>query len=60
MDMTVHTLKYNHKRRGFRKAIKEEPEKTPEPEQPKPKITEEIVNDHIKQNPEIVNKYLRN
>ena len=27
MDMIVHTLKYIHKRRGFCKAIKEEPEK---------------------------------
>ena len=49
MDMTVHTLKYIHKRRGFCKAIKAEPEKTPEPEQPKPKITEDIVNYYIKQ-----------
>ena len=41
MDMTVHTLKYIHKRHGFCKAdIKAEPEKpVPEPEQPKPKIT---------------------
>ena len=60
MDMTVHTLKYIHKRRGFCKAIKEEPEKTPEPVQPKPKITEYIVNDYIKQNPETVSDYLRN
>ena len=27
MDMTVHTLNSIHKRRGFCKAIKEEPEK---------------------------------
>ena len=61
MDMTVHNLKCIHKRRGFCKAIKSEPEKpVPEPEQPKPKITEDIVNDHIKQNPEIVSTYLRN
>ena len=61
MDMTVHTLKYSHKRRGFCKAIKSEPEKpVPEPEQPKPKITEDIVNDHIKQNPEIVSTCLGN
>ena len=62
MDLTVHTLKYTHKRRGFCKAVKSEPEKTPEPvpEQPKPKITEEIVNDYVKQNPEIVSTYLRN
>ena len=40
MDMTVHTLRYIYKRRGFCKATKAEPErKTPETEQPKPKIT---------------------
>ena len=64
MDMTVHTLKYIHKRRGFCKAVvkAEEPEKTPEPivqQKPKP-ITEDTVNDHIKQNPDIVTNYLRN
>ena len=64
MDMTVHTLKYIHKRRGFCKAgIKaEEPEKTPEPivqQKPKP-ITDDTVNDYIKQNPDIVTNYLRN
>ena len=50
MDMTQHTLKYIHKRRGFCKAVK-----TPEPEKPvpepvvqqNPKITEDIVNDYI-------------
>ena len=46
MDMTQHTLKYIHKRRGFCKAEKAQ-EKAPEPEQQKP-ITEDIVNDHIK------------
>ena len=54
--------KYIHKRRGFCKAVKAEPE-TPVPEpvvQPKPKITEDIVNDYIKQNPDIVSNYLRN
>ena len=63
MDMTVHTLKYIHKRRGFCKAVvKEEPEQTPEPvvQQPKPKITQDIVNDYIKENPDIVSNYLRN
>ena len=61
MDMTVHILKYIHKRRGFCKAIQSEPEKpVPEPEQPKPKITEDMVNDYIKRNPEIVSTYLRN
>jgi len=64
MDMTVHTLKYIHKRRGFCKAVvkAEEPEKTPEPivqQKPKP-ITEDTVNDYIKQNPDIVTNYLRN
>ena len=64
MDMTVHTLKYIHKRRGFCKAdVKaDEPEQTPEPiVQPKLKpITDETVNDYIKQNPDIVTNYLRN
>ena len=47
--MTVHTLKYIHKRRGFCKAVKEVPEQTPEPvlHQPKPKsITEDALNDY--------------
>ena len=64
MDMTVHTSKYIHQRRGFCKAgIKaEEPEKTPEPiVQPKKKIvTEAAVNEYIKDNPDIVSNYLRN
>ena len=66
MDMTVHTLKYIHKRRRFCKAVKAEPEARgsrappPEPEQPKPKITKDIVNYHIKQNPDIVSNRLRN
>ena len=63
MDMTQHTLKYIHKRRGFCKAVKTpEPEKTSEPVvQPKPHIiTEDAVNDYIKQNPDIVSNYLRN
>ena len=64
MDMTVHTLRYIHKRRGFCKAdIKAipEPEQTPEPVvQPKPKITEDAVNDYTKQNPDTVSNYLRN
>ena len=60
--MTQHTLKYIHKRRGCCKAVKTpEPEKTPEPVvQQKPKITEYIVNDHIKQNADIVSNHLRN
>ena len=66
MSMTVHTLKYIHKRRGFCKAAV----KAPEPEQsvpepvpvsvPKPKITEGIVNNYIEQNPDTVSNYLRN
>ena len=65
--MTVHTLKYIHKRRGFCKAVVKAPEpekKVPVPEQPvpepacasyaSPKITEDIVNDYIKQNPDTV------
>ena len=51
MDMTQHILKHIHKRRGFCKA-EQAPEKAPEPEQQKP-ITEDSVNDSIKQNPEI-------
>ena len=67
MDMTVHTLKYIHKRRGFCKAdIKAAPEQpvpVPEPVavvQQKPTITEDAVNDYIKQNPDTVSNYLRN
>ena len=59
--MTQHTLKYIHKRCGFCKAVKTEPEKTPEPVvQQQPKITQDIVNDYIKENPDIVSNYLRN
>ena len=61
MDMTVHILEYIHKRRGSCNAIQSEPEKpVPEPEQPKPKITEDMVNDYIQQNPGIVSTYIRN
>jgi len=66
LSMTQHTLLYIHKRRGFCKAVtKEEPEKkVPVPEQPivqqKPKITEDVVNDYIKENPDVVSNYLRN
>ena len=66
LSMTQHTLLYIHKRRGFCKAVtKEEPEKkVPVPEQPivqqKPKITEDVVNDYIKENQDIVSNYLRN
>ena len=64
MGMTQHTLKYIHKRRGFFKAVKapEPDQPVPEPvaQQPKPKITEDVVNDYIKQNPDIVGNYFRN
>ena len=56
MDMTVHTLKYIHKRRGFCKAVAP----APEPETQKTKITQDIVNDYIKENPDIISNYLRN
>ena len=61
MDMTVHTLKYIHKRRGFCKADVK-PEVVPEPiVQPKKKIvTEAAVNEYIKDIPDIVSNYLRN
>ena len=60
--MTQHTLLYIHKRRGFCKAVT----KVPAPEQPvpivqqKPTITEDVVNDYIKQNPDLMVNYLRN
>ena len=63
MSMTQHTLKYIHKRRGFCKADVTAPEvktPSPSPEPEKPKITEDIVNDYIKQNPDIISNYLRN
>ena len=66
LSMTQHTLLYIHKRRNFCKAVtKEEPEKKVlVPEQPivqqKPKITEDVVNDYIKQNPDLMVNYLRN
>ena len=60
MSMTQHTLKHIHKRRGFCKAEKAEPEQAPEPvpEQRKAKITEDIVNYYIKRNPGIISTYL--
>ena len=63
LEMTQHTLKYIHKRRGFCKADVTAPEvktPSPSPEPEKPKITEDIVNDYIKQNPDIISNYLRN
>ena len=60
LSMTAHTLKYIHKRRGFCKAVKSEEVPVPEQAQPKPKITQDIVNDYMKENPDIVSNYLRN
>ena len=63
LSMTQHTLKYIHKRRNFCKAVKPEvvPVSVPESVQQKPKpITDDTVNDYIKQNPDIVTNYLRN
>ena len=62
--MTQHTLKYIHKRRGFCKAEKK-PEPVPETETvqapaPKQKITQDTVNEYIKENPDVVSNYLRN
>ena len=57
--MTQHALNYIHKIRGFCKDTKAEPDKTPEPEQ-QTTITEEIVNDYIKRNPDTIANYLRN
>ena len=59
MNMTVHTLKYIHKRRGFCKADVK-PEVVPETVPEQPKLTEDIVNDYIKQNPDVISNYLRN
>ena len=45
------------------KAVPEQPVPVPEPVavvQQKPKITEDAVNDYIKQNPDTVSNYLRN
>ena len=62
--MTVQTLKYIHKRRGFCKAVVKasEPEKqVPEPVvQPEPKITQDIINEYIIENPDRVSNHLRN
>ena len=69
MEMTLHTFKYIHKRRGFCKSEVKTPEvktqevKTQEvktPEQQQTKITQDIVNDYIKENPDIISNYLRN
>ena len=64
MDMTLHTLKYIHKKRCFCKAEKI-PEKAPEPvpacaSYASPKITEDIVNQYIRKSPDVISTYLRN
>ena len=59
MDMAQHTLKYIHERRGFCKAVKAEPEKH-QNQNKKKTITEDIVNDYVKQNPDTIPNYLRN
>ena len=64
MKLTVHTLKYIHKRRGFCKADVK-PEVVPEPivqqqQQPKPITDDTVINDYIKQNPDVIVNYLRN
>lgn len=64
LEMTQHTLKYIHKRRGFCKAEKK-PEPVPETETvqapaPKQKITQDTLNEYIKENPDVVSNYLRN
>ena len=51
--MTQHTLKYIHKKQCFCKA-------EPNTPAPKPSISTDIVNQYIKENPEIVSNYLRN
>ena len=64
LEMTQHALKYIHKRRGFceaEKAVTETPVIEKAPEQPKPKIiSEDFVNDYIKDHPDIVSSYIRN
>ena len=59
MWIWLHIHLYIHKRRGFCKAEKEKALE-PVPEPPKPKITEDIVNQYIKENPDVVFTYLRN
>ena len=58
LSMTQHTLLYIHKRRVLqsRKTL----EKHQNHNHTKPKITGDVVNDSIKQNPDIVSHHLRN
>ena len=48
-------------RRGFAQAVQSWQPPAPRERVPRtPKITEDIVNDYIKENPDIVSNYLRN
>ena len=71
--MSQHTLKYIHKKRGYCKAVVEEATVEPEPKitaQPPGlqngitnvnyNLTDDMVNQYIKENPEVVSNYLRN
>ena len=72
--MSQHTLKYIHKKRGYCKAVVEEaspPGFEPEPTITAPppglqkqptsnNMTDDLVNQYIKENPDIVSNYLRN
>ena len=69
--MSQHTLKYIHKKRGYCKAVVEEATAEPEPKitaqppglQKQPtsnNMTDDMVNQYIKENPEVVSNYLRN
>ena len=60
MDMTQHILKYIHKRRGFCKAEKAEPEPNTPAQKPTTNLTNDIVNQYIQEHPDIVNTYLTN
>ena len=71
VSMSQHTLKYIHKKRGYCKAVVEEAVVEPEPKITAPppglqkpptsnNMTNDIVNQYIKENPEVVSNYLRN
>ena len=60
MDMTQHTLKYIHERRGFCKTEKAEPEPNTPAQKPTTNLTNDIVNHYIQEHPEIVSTFLIN
>ena len=71
VSMSQHTLKYIHKKRGYCKAVVEEAVVEPEPKITAPppglqkpptsnNMTDDVVNQYIKENPDIVSNYLRN